>query len=79
MTGISHFWYSKFYSPRVPPGNDQPLTEETMDSGYEIAQRSLLPVPTLDKGNENSGNEIGSSSDVNDVSVFESVRFRCPQ
>ena len=26
----------EFHSPRVSPGDDQPLTEETVDSGYEI-------------------------------------------
>ena len=37
VTVIPDFWYSKFHSSRVPPGNDQQLTEETVDSGYEIA------------------------------------------
>ena len=36
VTVIADFWDDKFYSPRVPAGDDQPLTEETVDSGYEI-------------------------------------------
>ena len=36
VTGIPDFWDEKFHSPRVPPGDDQQLTEETVDSGYEI-------------------------------------------
>ena len=40
VTGMPDFWYSKFHSPRVPPGDDQPLTEETVDSVYQIGSSS---------------------------------------
>ena len=36
VTVIPDFWDDKSHYPRVPPGDDQPLTEETMDSGYVI-------------------------------------------
>ena len=36
VTVIPDFWDDKFHSPRVPPGDDLPLSEETVDSGYEI-------------------------------------------
>ena len=36
------FLDEKFHSPRVPPGDDQPLTEETVDYGYDIS-----PLVTL--------------------------------
>ena len=37
VTVITDFWDDEFHSPRIPPGDDQPLTEETVDTGYEIA------------------------------------------
>ena len=37
VTRIPDFWDEKFHSPRVPSGNNQPLTKETVDSEYEIA------------------------------------------
>ena len=41
VTVIPDFWEEQFHSPRVPPGDDQPLTEETMDSGYEIGAQTI--------------------------------------
>ena len=35
------FLGKKFHSPRVSPG-DQPLTEEPVDSGYEIEPKPKL-------------------------------------
>ena len=46
VTKIPDFLDEKFHFPIIPPGDDQPLTEETVDSGYEIVhvyeQRELL-------------------------------------
>ena len=39
VTGIPDFWDEKFHSLRVPPGDDQPLTEETVDSGATLGTR----------------------------------------
>ena len=41
LTIIPDSWDEQFHSPSVPPGDDQPLTEETVDSRYEIDSKMV--------------------------------------
>ena len=54
VTVIPDFWDDEFYSPRVPPG-DQPLTDKSVDSGYEIGARMMRPINLVPRVRDSFG------------------------